>query len=282
MAKDWDSLRDTELWREQGLYKANAQREAISALKIDSALVISDWHVPYHDTKAIRWALNTHGDQQTLIVLGDIVNQASASRFVESHVVSLTKEVDILEKFSDAIFPEFKQVILVIGNHDDRIIKHCLRVAGSEKKEYLERINGGELDPLNYIAKRHKNCLVAHRWCRIGDAYFSHLDHYSTVPMQSAKGVYHAFHNLSVQEGVAPKVVVEAHTHHWGQMFYGNALLIENGACCNYIDYAMVGKNGPSTKNVWHQGCATLKWKSGIAQVGKCQAHFHGFAQWKD
>lgn len=88
-------------------------------------LILSDIHLPYHNSEFIILALQTakiHGVTR-VIIIGDSLNLESVSSYEKSPNESLEEEIDLLGELLVYIlsFDNIEEVIICSGNHDERL-----------------------------------------------------------------------------------------------------------------------------------------------------------------
>lgn len=95
-----------------------------------SVLILSDIHVPYHNSDALRLAIN-YGKQHkvdTIILNGDIADFYSISKFVrDPRKVDFEFELEVLKLFLIEIrmaFPKAR-ILYKVGNHEERFEIYC-------------------------------------------------------------------------------------------------------------------------------------------------------------
>ena len=105
--------------------------DAPPVITTDDVLVLADVEVPFHDAAwcsdvvglAIKW------DIKTLILAGDFFHLRSLSsfskRFLASgeHELAFTEEIAPVACFSDTLLQHFDEVLLVLGNHEARLVR---------------------------------------------------------------------------------------------------------------------------------------------------------------
>lgn len=104
-----------------------SKAEDWTPLKISPSrtLVLSDVHIPYHDSTAVRLALEWGKDRQpdTIILNGDICDFFAVSRWMKDpRKVRLKEELDATIQFFDylrALFPKAR-ILWKMGNHEER------------------------------------------------------------------------------------------------------------------------------------------------------------------
>ena len=88
--------------------------------------VLSDIHVPFHDKKATKMALDylENAGLDKLVLLGDIADFIAVSRYGKSlrRRASLVDEIDQTISFLDEVKARFPKTELIYtkGNHEDR------------------------------------------------------------------------------------------------------------------------------------------------------------------
>ena len=110
--------------------------EAWHPVRIDAGrtLILSDLHIPFHDTKAIQAAVEVGiKDEVDCITLnGDVCDFFSISRFDKNPTKSsLKKEIDLTRQFLGWLRDKFKKarIIYKFGNHDEWFDKYLWRKA---------------------------------------------------------------------------------------------------------------------------------------------------------
>ena len=86
----------------------------------DKILVISDPHSPFENWKVLNAAKKNEHDAGTLIVPGDIGDYYSKSRFKKTRVISFKDEVRSVFELIEWMATNWRDVRLMIGNHDNR------------------------------------------------------------------------------------------------------------------------------------------------------------------
>lgn len=131
--------------------------EPITHVKVTTAGycgIISDLHIPYHDSKAVETALADFKKHKisTLILLGDIVDFYSISRWEKDpDQRDLVFEVQSLISFLQHLRKEFPKtrILYKLGNHEMRWSKyltaHAPELLGFEFLKFENLINSKEL-----------------------------------------------------------------------------------------------------------------------------------------
>ena len=89
-------------------------------------LILSDIHLPYHDEKALKTALNYGIDNgfNNLLINGDLIDFYQLSRFEKDpRKRSLKQELDATRQLIEIFVSLFDTVVYKLGNHDERYEK---------------------------------------------------------------------------------------------------------------------------------------------------------------
>jgi predicted phosphodiesterase len=103
-------------------------------LDSSDTLVLSDLHIPFHDSAAIHAAIGVakHRPPSTILLNGDVCDFFSASRFDRNPTESsLKKEFNLTRQFLGWLRQSFPKVRIIykLGNHDEWFEKYLLRKA---------------------------------------------------------------------------------------------------------------------------------------------------------
>jgi predicted phosphodiesterase len=108
-------------------------------LSAKNALILSDIHLPYHDTEALECALK-YGDKikpDLIFLNGDVVDFYSISRYeTDPEERDLKGEIESTRQFFNHIRARFKKarIVFKLGNHDERwwpfIWRRCPEILG--------------------------------------------------------------------------------------------------------------------------------------------------------
>ncbi len=98
------------------------------------ALILSDLHIPYHSTDALKRALDYGRDERasTVIINGDMMDCAMISRYDKTRATpSLLEEVEIGREVLAMIRRRLPQVRIIyrLGNHEERLEHYLMRYA---------------------------------------------------------------------------------------------------------------------------------------------------------
>lgn len=229
----------------------NKHRQAIGDLKDYSAysnervLVLSDFHIPYHDEEFI---LNTIRDNpsDTIIVAGDIIDGHCLSTF--GHIK--TPE-DLLSEIISAhnLFKEIRKIteakiIVIHGNHEISRLERFISKRG------MQCLNGLIINPIDAICNGFTtgtgdnkiiyggipDCkYVGKNSVIYNDVLIVHPDIYRKNTLATVQAI--------LKERVKwkyPQVraVFAGHTHSLCLGIYQDILIGESGCCCKAQDYA--------------------------------------------
>lgn len=255
-----DTLQAEEKWKTQQIVRDAKDRAEIARWlggREHRILMTSDFHIPYHNTEAIKWALDIGIREgcDVAIIGGDAADLAAVSQFISFSDSPLADELRVLKSSIDLYQELFKYIILINANHEERVAKFLAKALPKEVLAWLaDEI--GTLNLMKQMSRNRRNVRAANEWCRIGDFYASHKHEFMSIPMRSVSAVaeYFEIH----YEDVYPAMIAHAHTHHCGAMYSRGKYLIETGCLSAYEDYALTGKAGPSKKEPWVNGCAVL------------------------
>lgn len=274
-------LKAGEQWQEQGIVSDYKKRKVLDdflwrTAKPLRALVIGDTHFPFHDTEAIEKALSIGVSRRcrVCVLLGDIWDMYSVSRFAKNMYIPLVEELELGKTIIEAVTDLFPYNVIIKANHEARLERYLAATITPEILDFL-RANGNTFDVGEILTRGKKNTFALSEWCRIGDCYLSHREEFSSIPMRSVCNVDDYFQNH--WEDTSPRCIVHAHTHHHGRMFRQGRLLIEPGTLCNYGNYALTGRAGPSRTEKWYRGCAVVSFdKYGKTIFEETETYFFG------
>lgn len=279
--------REWRVWQQtigalQDRYQGPCKRPArIGRLKI---VVISDLHAPFHDTAALAHICTAEADADICVVLGDLGDGYSLSRFIKYEHVSYEQELaavtHLLERFSET----WPLVRLIEGNHDSARLEKRLR--DQLPQDFITAIlamTGGTLSPLVALARKLPNVEVAGHttaggrsvpWlAQIGDCLFCHAEKFSKVPGSALRGLEEWLTDMEVHLGLQPwRVVIQAHTHQLSWMPWGaDKLLVECGCVCTLPGYAVGARISGRPQRT---GYVTLEQVDGVTNLDSVRVHW--------
>jgi predicted phosphodiesterase len=242
------------------LHKLHTMKEDISMWQ--SAIIISDLHIPFHDKKAVEVTTAFIRDYQpdALIINGDLLDFWEVSSFDKDPRIgtSFKEELEMGRKYLKylrEILPNSK-IKYLEGNHEFRlkkyIMKNAAELSGLEGLSVEEQLGLYGLN-IEYIQLPPGLSRYDHNDLKIGDLYIGHYNIARKHAGYSAKAL---MENLGVS-------LIQAHTHKQGlsskRLRDGRELIaIESGCLCNlepnYVKFpnwqhglvvAMFKKNSP-------------------------------------
>lgn len=211
-----------------------------------------DFHIPFHDRKALATLLAREKDADICLIGGDFGDAHCASTFTKYEHVSYEEEhagkVLVLQQLSET-FPIVKY--LKGSNHTDRFEKRLRENLSKDMLDAIMSMTGGILNPDLALVKRFPNVEVAGwktpsgkevSWLTVvGDVAFCHAEKYSRVPGSTLRGIEEWIDDFTGTLGL-PKLraIVQFHTHAAAWLPYkSDMLLIEPGAMCTTHSYQL-------------------------------------------
>lgn len=217
----------------------------------EKILVIPDLHVPFHHRAALAEMIARDGDADRAVVMGDVSDAFSLSRFVKYEHVPYESEIEALVQVLEMLSQQFPKIDLISGNHDGTRLEKALR--GTLNPDFMHAIltlTGGMLSPVDAVAKRFPNVsLSGHqldrhyiRWfTQIGDALFMHAESFSRVPGSALRRIEEWVSDMERTLRLQPwRVLVQAHTHQLSILpWSADKLLLECGCLCQTHGYQL-------------------------------------------
>lgn len=210
-------------------------------------LCLSDIHFPFALEDELKRALEDHSDADIVVLNGDILDGYIYSTFSKAKRIAALKEYLAAFELVKICSENFKNVVIVSGNHDSRPAK-ALASAGFEKEEsqvlrpdLLARIANGEMlnesgelvEKLNFSNVHYQQ--YDSWYVRVGKTIFAHPSGYKGGPGGTAQKLYDYFIKRMSSESFDSIVV--GHTHKIYKGVFCNKLLIEQGAMCDRQPY---------------------------------------------
>lgn len=113
-------------------------------------LAISDFHIPFDREDLIMEIAEKHKDADVVVINGDFTDMHAVSTWPKEKHVVLRKEYDIAMEYLEYFSKNFRHVVLVRGNHEERLnryfnsnIEGC--VSFLINKDVLSRLANGEV-----------------------------------------------------------------------------------------------------------------------------------------
>jgi predicted phosphodiesterase len=154
-------------------------------------MVMSDSHVPLHDSRAMR-AIVKAGKQlrlTNLLIAGDLMDfeEISAFRQASPNAVSPAETILAALRVLDGFSQQFSRIIVLKGNHDDRLQRLMeSAVAGRNKFQFLlASLEKEELEALDY---NHRYVTVLERWVADKAPRLTKLVKWSPLPQAFIAG----------------------------------------------------------------------------------------------
>lgn len=229
-------------------------------------VVISDLHVPYHMEESIRYIAEEFGDTRHtyLVINGDLMDSTNISSFPSTAKHAIFEEVVEANNIVKYLASKFKQVFLLDGNHERRL----LRYLGKQAREISEFLP----ETFNYYVSRNieikHGMIVDHgaienvlytptKYFLINNAVFIHPQNYSIVPGGTVRKAI----DDAISHRVPFDIMVIGHTHKIAYINHLGRVGIETGCLTNHDDYiSKPARLAPAPQ----LGFATLNIKNGI------------------
>lgn len=249
-------------------------------------LVVPDLHAPFYDRKAVAAMLERERDIDICVLMGDIGDSYSLSRFIKYQDVPYEEELASVTLLLQTFSERFPIVRIIQGNHDGpRLEKQLLERLSKDMVTAIRFMTGGVLDPIEALCKRFPNIEYVTpktneghpmKWLtQIGDAVFAHAEIYSRVPTNAVRRLDDW---LTDYEQVANledfRVVVQAHTHQlsWNP-WKADRLLVECGALCQTAGYMISPKLGGRPQRI---GWVVLEQVDGKTDINSLRPVWYG------
>ncbi len=251
--------REWQMWmKEIGMAKDRYAGPAKAKAKTGrlKILVIPDIHAPFHDKAAVASMLEREKDIDIAVIMGDVGDSYSLSRFLKYNAVSYEEELAsvtlLLQEFSE----RFPLIRIITGNHDGpRLEKQLLERLSGDMVTAIRSMTGGTLDPIEVLCRKFPNIERVTpkagdhplRWMtQIGDAIFMHAEKWSKVPGAAMRAIDEWVTDFEDAIGIDDyRVLVQAHTHALSWFpWKSNRLLIEAGCLCTSQGYQFTARIG--------------------------------------
>jgi hypothetical protein len=219
-------------------------------------LVVPDLHAPFHDPAAVAAMLEREKDIDICVLMGDIGDSYSLSRFLKYESVAYEDELASVTLLLQAFSERYPIVRVITGNHDGpRLEKQLLERLSGDMVTAIRSMTGGTLDPIEVLCRRFPNIervtptADGHRlrWMtQIGDALFMHAEKWSKVPGAAMRAIDEWVTDFEDAIDLKDyRVLVQAHTHALSWFpWKANRLLIECGCLCRAQGYQFTARIG--------------------------------------
>jgi predicted phosphodiesterase len=246
-------------------------------------LVIPDLHVPFHHREALYLMLKREADTDLAIVMGDIGDAFSLSRFIKYEDVPYQQEITELQQVCELLSSSFPAVKLIAGNHDGARLEKMLRATLNQ--DFMAAVlflTEGRLSPVDAIAAKYPNIeLAGHRVSRhnvrwftqVGDAIFTHAESFSRVPGSALRRIEEWVTDMERTLELDPwRVLVQAHTHQLGMIpWSSDKLLVECGCLCQTHGYQLSPRIAGRPQRL---GYVTLEQEGGKTDINSVRCHW--------
>ena len=220
-------------------------------------LVLSDLHIPFHHRELIDMAISEHGDADELVLLGDIWDMYSVSRFQKEISIDLRTELQQSVEMFERLLNRFRRVVVVVGNHDIRAVKWIQKenpamaplvarpidyvrsaMAVDGKHRLLDKL----VTPTYLIKGSHSDYPVEVDYLYlVGDAVLGHFE-------LSRKGPSATSYRLALEwlpqwlpliTDRNVRFLVQGHVHRLSKAVFGPYTLVESGCCAHVMGYSL-------------------------------------------
>lgn len=236
-------------------------------------LVVPDLHAPFHERAFVATMLQRDADADVCLIMGDIGDGYSLSRFIKYERVDYEAELAAVTLLLEEFSARFPLVQVLTGNHDfPRLEKQLRDRLPPDFISAILAMTGGTLNPLEALTKRLANVeIVGHRvdrhqvaWLhQIGDAIFTHAEKFSIMPGSALRKIEEWLADNERTLGLQPwRVLVQAHTHQLSLIpWHADKVLIECGCLAQTPGYALSARIGGRPQR---RGYVTLEQVDGV------------------
>jgi len=196
-------------------------------------LVISDLHVPFVDIDALEEVIFNNQDADICVIAGDLLDYHSISSFGQQREISVEKEYKILFKIMKKIAEIFDEVVVINGNHENRLHSYFSHKVVTALSGYL----ADKHKPLEEVTRFFDNVFYINHWyTQIFDVLFAHPSRYSKVKMRTVRNVVrNRTEKLHEKEFGEYNTVLIGHTHTAGITEFQGKTACEIG-CMEQLD----------------------------------------------
>lgn len=227
-------------------------------------LVVPDLHAPFQNHAAVAAMLEREKDIDIAVLMGDIGDSYSLSRFLKYEQVPYEQELASITLVLQTFSERFPIVRVIEGNHDGpRVEKQLLERLSGDLVTAIRSMTGGTLSPIDALCRRFPNIEMVSpyadrhplKWMtQIGDALFLHAEKFSKVPGSALRAIDEWVTDFEDTIGLEDwRVLVQAHTHQLSWLpWKANRLLIECGCLSRSHGYQFAAKiGGRPQRNGW-------------------------------
>jgi predicted phosphodiesterase len=262
----------------------------------EKILLLNDIHAPYHRQDLLAQIVSEEARDTDLVIIGgDLSDSFCKSRYVKyKQHFSDTDEFRAVRALLQFLAENFPRVILMRGNHDERLRKWLYGML---------KLSSGEVDLINYLAQQAGakefdlgdplSCLIADLdnivmapsvskefadysfFYQHNDLIVSHAERFSKIAGKAADVAAQWFRDKAVPMGLAKpfRVLAQAHTHQAGKFFGdGGIWMFEAGCLASTPDYDADPKlNGAQRPPI--RGYTVFYQENGVTDVNN--SHFY-------
>jgi hypothetical protein len=247
-------------------------------------VVLSDLHAPFHDVARIAEICEREKDADIALILGDLGDGYSLSRFTKYENVPYEQELAAITQLLETFSATWPLIKLIEGNHDSSRLERKLR--NELPPDFVTAIlamTGGTLSPLVALTRRFANVELCGwtapdgsrlKWMtQIGDALFTHAEVFSKTPSAALRVIESWLRGMEkVLDLDSWRLVIQAHTHQLSWFpFAADKLLVECGCMCRIPGYAYDPKLGGLPQR---QGYVTLEQVDGKTDINSVRLHW--------
>lgn len=236
-----------------------------------SILFMNDIHCPFEREDVLNIITKHKHEITTLVIGGDLMDCESISSFPKIKRSSLTEELiytyEFMKKIRD-ILGDNKKIIIINGNHEERLHKVISKMAEKELQPFLnpnilemlvdgftiytdgKKVNYKGIEGITYIP---------HWYVLIDDIVVCHPKDFSRVKGKMLENTASHF----INKGFNFSTIVFGHTHKMSQGVidrYEDKFVVENPCLCQPHSYSDCGKLGYSQQTY---GYTIIKYNNG-------------------
>lgn len=217
-------------------------------------LALSDIHFPFADTTMLQEVLSKESDADIVVINGDLLDGYVYSTFTKDKLVYAIHEYRCAFNFVKFLSENFPKVILVKGNHDDRLERAFKELGWTNthtsllSPDLIGRIaNGEEIDANGKLIHKHNftNVFYDHTeswYVRIGSAIFFHPHDKGN---STAGSTVRKWADKFIQRYGEPNIdtFVCGHVHKVYEGVVNGYKMIEQGCLVGYQSYGWSPRN---------------------------------------
>lgn len=247
---------------------------------------LADLHIPYTQWHYVETALADAfmTDGKKMVILGgDNLDLEGFSRFyTEKKNIPLTEEglpedVNQYRRFMKVLEKIFDEIVIIRGNHDDRMLKLLLRTLTQEQVNYLKSFIDIEKHLL--AVKSEKVTVSPYNYVFIGEAIFSHIEDYSVI--KGRAGTWAIDYFIPRLKNLKVKGLMNGHTHRFSKLMHRGYVVVEAPALCKVMDYTRGPRFRQGKYEKWYFGYGYAYLEDGKIDINKFNPVYLG-EEWLD